>query len=582
MLLSMLPLLASALAPPVRMKASLPGVASTAPYEYFSGFLDAGTPPSGRGKMYFHYICAMAPDWRHKPVSLWYNGGPGAPSTYGLFQEFGPFLLSDASYATDAFRTTGLPTPLRNPYTWANVTSLCEIDSPAPMGASFCTEGNGTAGSKGGPGGDAYSCGPWTDLSVAAADHQAHIAFFTLAFPEFARNQNPVTIIGESYAGIYIPYFIDAWLRDPIPGVNLVGFAIGDGCTSCVPMAGRPVNWCIDLFHEGFEYPNSLPGPYWDVNFFWGHSQFSTSLKDEIMATCTTDELVGITPPQRWSAACTHLITKRMADEVGYYFVYNLLESCPNEVPPTHRRHRRLAHRRLSQPAHEARRAAAVEADGSADHAPDHAQHATVMGGAGVPNAAGPAFHAYGDGDSGLGAPCLTDSMEVYFAANATLSALGIPPDNNFIVLDNGIGMNYTIDAPFVGPVYERAIKAGLRVLVYEGDSDASGLQTLPMYDVWVPFFGNGSGAWTPAGRLNASDPHGRPLGLPLTQPWRPFGVAPSGRKVQGGYVMEWAHGQATFASIRGAGHLAPTYRPSAAFTVMEAFITNKSLPPRI
>ena len=53
----------------------------------------AGVPPSGNGKMYFHYICAMSPDWEKMPVTLWYNGGPGAPSTFGLFQEFGPFLL---------------------------------------------------------------------------------------------------------------------------------------------------------------------------------------------------------------------------------------------------------------------------------------------------------------------------------------------------------------------------------------------------------------------------------------------------------------------------------------------------------
>ena len=253
--------------PAVRQKVTLPGVESSnhvplktldlahasvgsrvpfefscpaAPYEYYAGFLNAGVPPSGRGTMYFHYICAMAPGWQEKPVSLWYNGGPGAPSTYGLFQEFGPFLLNDASYGTEAFRKTGIPTPLRNLYTWANITTLCEIDSPAPMGASFCTEGNGTAGSTGGPSGDAYSCGPWTDLSVAAADHQAHIAFFTKAFPEFVQKKNPVYIIGESYAGIYIPYFIDTWLADPIPGVNLVGFAIGDGCTSCIPIPGRP------------------------------------------------------------------------------------------------------------------------------------------------------------------------------------------------------------------------------------------------------------------------------------------------------------------------------------------------------
>ena len=393
-------------------------------------------------------------------------------------------------------------------------------------------------------------------------------------------------------------------------------------------MPGRPVNWCINLFNNGFQYPNSLPGPYWDVQFFWGHSQFSTDLKDEIMATCSHEELMGITSPPSWSPACTHLVTVRLADEVGYFFAYNLFEACPDEVtdeisgaqdgagfgprrlgeingaqdgaapaadagaasahaPParTHRqpprrRHRRLAHRRLSQPTHAAGRVSAmVEEQGGRPNGGPYSRHRAHDDASEV---AGPTFQSYGDGDSGLGAACLVDSMEVYFRSNATLTALGIPLDNNFIVLDNGIGMNYTTDAPFVGPVYERALKAGLRVLVYEGDSDASGLQTLPMYDVWVPFFGNGSGVWTPAGRLNASDPAARPLGLPLTQPWRPFGVLPAGRKVQGGYVMEWADGQATFVSIKGAGHLAPTYRPSAAYTMMEAFIGNKPLPPRI
>ena len=49
---------------------------------------------------YLHYICTMAPDWVHMPLTIWYNGGPGAPSTYGLFQEFGPFLLTEESYLT--------------------------------------------------------------------------------------------------------------------------------------------------------------------------------------------------------------------------------------------------------------------------------------------------------------------------------------------------------------------------------------------------------------------------------------------------------------------------------------------------
>jgi len=98
------------------------------------------------------------------------------------------------------------------------------------------------------------------------------------------------------------------------------------------------------------------------------------------------------------------------------------------------------------------------------------------------------------------------------------------------------------------------------------------------MEDVWVPFFGNGSGVWTPAGRLDAET--APPLGLAMTQSWRPFGVLPIGRKVQGGYVMEWANGQVQFVSIRGAGHMSPLYRPAAAFTMMASWLANESLPP--
>ena len=205
-------------APPARTKVALPGVNSTAPYEYYAGYLAAGRPPSGRGEMFLHYICAMAPEWKSKPLSIWYNGGPGAPSTFGLFQEFGPFLLTADSLLTAEYKATGVPTPIANAWTWANETSLCEIDSPAPMGASYCTEGNGSATSHGGPSGDPYTCGPWSDKTTAAANHAAHIAFFNDAFPEFEASQQPVSLVGESYAGVYVPLFANAWLDDPVKG----------------------------------------------------------------------------------------------------------------------------------------------------------------------------------------------------------------------------------------------------------------------------------------------------------------------------------------------------------------------------
>jgi len=547
--------------PPVRMPVSLPGVPTTAPYEYYSGFLDAGTPPSGRGKMFFHYICAMAPGWREKPLALWYNGGPGAPSTYGLFQEFGPFLLTAASYSTPAYRATGVPTPRFNPWTWANLTSLCEIDSPAPMGASYCTEGNGTAGSVGGPAGDPYSCGPWTDQSTAAANHKAHAAFFRDAFPEFEASQQPVTLVGESYAGVYVPLFADAWLADPIVGpkgkeINFYGFAVGDGFPACIPQPGKPVDWCVNLENvEFFRYPNALPGPHWDVEFFHGHSQMSEELYRRIKAGCTAGELLGKAAPLPPGDRCRGLL-EEMAREVGFFHAYNLFEACPVEEDSG------------SVVLQATRRMI------SGSSASRRRQHV-------APTVSVPVLPTPGDGDTGLGAPCLGSAMGDYFKLGITKRALGIPADNNFIALDNGKGMNYTTDAGFVGHVYKRAIGAGKRVLIYEGDSDACGLQTAPIEDIWAPFLSNGTGEadqWTPIGPLNTSA--SAPLRLPRTQPWRPFGLEPSGRKVHGGFSMAWNDGQVTFVSIRGAGHLAPLYRPAASFTMMRAFLAAEPLPP--
>eukprot|EP00747_Dinoflagellata_sp_TGD_P167344 gnl/TRDRNA2_/TRDRNA2_191546_c0_seq1.p1 gnl/TRDRNA2_/TRDRNA2_191546_c0~~gnl/TRDRNA2_/TRDRNA2_191546_c0_seq1.p1 ORF type:complete len:561 (-),score=106.84 gnl/TRDRNA2_/TRDRNA2_191546_c0_seq1:125-1678(-) len=499
--------------PPTKTKlVSLPGVTGPLPTEMYTGYIDAGTPPSGVGKMYFHYWCMMSSrNVSADPVLFWYNGGPGASSLFGLLQEFGPLLLNQDSY-DEGYEKTHIPTPKPNFWAWTKTHTVCALDSPPPMGLSFCSEE--------GPGGSPTSCGPWKDTDVFAANHKAHRAFFEQIFPEL--KPNPLFFVGESYAGIYVPGFAMAMMEDPVPGLNFRGFAVGDGFPGCQEIEGRPADWCIGLDNVGvFKYPNAMPGPFWDLEFFHGRNQMSTELYNNIKAECSILELRGQVMPL--SQSCKDLVDQ-MPLEIGVWDPYNILNACPpGEV--------------LKYGKNSAARSRSPYA---------HAHR----------NATEPV--SPGDHDGGLGSPCLGNSIADWMARPETLPAIGAPQGTIFINLDNGHGFNYTTNRHFVGDVYERAIKEGKSVMVYEADMDACGLGTLPIEEVFVPLFDSL---------------------VSRSQRWRPF-VLEEGEHIQGGYSMEWDHGRVRFASIRGAGHMSPLNRPHAAFTLMNAFTSGSQPPP--
>jgi len=177
----------------------------------------------------------------------------------------------------------------------------------------------------------------------------------------------------------------------------------------------------------------------------------------------------------------------------------------------------------------------------------------------------GPQFSFGADVDRAVGKPqqvnfegfCPGRALPLWFALNATLDALGAPRDLNFLNLDNGHGFNYTSRQTQVTYIYGKALSQGLRVLVYEGDSDPCGLQTAPVEDVFVPYFAS--------------------IGLSKTSDWRPWTT--DGEQEMGGYVIEWEKGQARFVSIRGSGHLVPMNRPHVSSTMLKTWLAGDPFP---
>ncbi|PSN57995.1 hypothetical protein C0J52_08092 [Blattella germanica] len=136
------------------------------------------------------------------PVILWLQGGPGGTSLFGLFEEHGPFSVTDKL------------TLKRRKYSWSRTHSMIYIDNPVGTGYSFTGSNDGYA---------------TNETSVGENLYSAILQFFQL-FPELQKNDFYIT--GESYAGKYVPalsYTIHIKNPDAKQHINLKGMAIGNG-----------------------------------------------------------------------------------------------------------------------------------------------------------------------------------------------------------------------------------------------------------------------------------------------------------------------------------------------------------------
>jgi len=284
---------------------NLPGYDRPLPSRWYSGFLRYDL--EGR-KVNTHYVLVEAEEdinpnndeqmHKKKPLLYWSNGGPGASSLFGLLTELGPLQFSDRSTRTDGYRKTGIPTPMYNPKTWTRLGSLLLFDQPAPVGFSYCNEGTNST-----------SCGgiSWDDEKASRNALLALEAFYD-KFPQYGTTD--LYLVGESYAGIYIPTLARRILSDSkrLPSL-LKGFAVGDGCL------GTETDVCGNLSGRGFDL--------WHVLFLAGHGQVPLSTLQEVLRKCGP----GLNIEYVRSEACDAAI-KKVQDEAGGFYEYSLYDDC--------------------------------------------------------------------------------------------------------------------------------------------------------------------------------------------------------------------------------------------------------------
>ncbi|KAL8915655.1 MAG: hypothetical protein Q9172_006797 [Xanthocarpia lactea] len=129
--------------------------------------------------------------------TVWLNGGPGCSSLTGLTYENGPLQFNE--------RTT-VPSP--NPYSWTKLANVLYIDQPPGTGYS--------SGSKA------------ASNNAEVTDAFFHwLAAFYDRFP--ALKHKNTYLMGESYAGTYIPYFTEALISNSnLLNISLKAIVLGD------------------------------------------------------------------------------------------------------------------------------------------------------------------------------------------------------------------------------------------------------------------------------------------------------------------------------------------------------------------
>jgi serine carboxypeptidase-like clade I len=507
---------------------SLPGWNQPIPGLWFSGYVHYEFQGH---TIHTHYMLATDEDIggksSPKPVIYWSNGGPGASSLFGFLTELGPLWLNDKSLETDDYRQTGIPSLLYSSTGWTRLGHVLVIDQPAPVGFSYCD--NITDSS--------LSCSgiAWTDELAAENARLALEQILLVKFPCILANEM-LYLTGESYAGIYIPTLAREILHNSPDALSskLAGWAVGDGCLGTHTDLCGNINRALSprRTKDSDDYDDF---DFWYFMFLAGHGQIPMQTFSLLLRACRNPGLDWLNIKQAVpdSAACKKAL-REASRQMGGVYAYGLYDDC------TYRNG--LVMQKLSAHGDPIALASALRTRRPA--------RIPVITGA--------------TNDYACGSDIV---MSYYLSLPQVRDALHVKSD--FFAVDNAEGFDYTPTEADLRVFYSKVVRQEskpngspypkLKIMIYNGDTDPA-ITSLAAQN------------WTSR------------MAFDEVEEWRPWTVDSCRR--MGGYVTRYVSPNLLsnlttfdFVTIRGAGHMVPTYKPDAAFVMIKAWLNSEDFP---
>ena len=180
----------------------LPGQPNGVSFKQYSGYITTDAQ-DGRA-LFYYFVEAESKDPLSRPLTLWFNGGPGCSSVgFGAFLEHGPFKPGKDGQL------------IKNEHSWNRESNMLYVDTPLGVGFSYSNTSSNYA--------------HWND-TMTAEDNLRFLLNWLEEFPQY--KDSDLYLTGESYAGHYVPQLAALLLeynkKQNNKPIKLKGMALGN------------------------------------------------------------------------------------------------------------------------------------------------------------------------------------------------------------------------------------------------------------------------------------------------------------------------------------------------------------------